>query len=195
MVTLFMLLIIDNESKLIKSFEEKLKERNIEYEVRLHSEQIDFNEKEDIQGIVLTGGPLGPYNPDLNTTSDFVALMNFDVPILGVCLGHEIIAIAFEGKVEKLENHQKKDQKIIIDKKDKIFDGLEKEIYLKERHDNHVSKLPKDFVRLAHSEICPVEIMRHKEKPIYGSQSHPEASGKDGYIIMRNFLKICGIDF
>ena len=57
----------------------------------------------------------------------------------------------------------------------------------------HVSELPVSFESLTTSDTCVNEIIRHKKKPIYGFQSHPEASGEDGMLMVKNFLKICKI--
>ena len=70
-----MLLIIDNQSSFIKSFK-----RNFLSEQNIESRFIDHNEL-------------------LILTADYVALMNFDVPILGVCPGYEIIAVAYMGRI------------------------------------------------------------------------------------------------
>jgi len=44
---------------------------------------------------------------------------------------------------------------------------------------------------LGSSDICKYEIIKHRERPIYGFQGHPEVSGVDGMKIMKNFLDIC----
>jgi GMP synthase (glutamine-hydrolysing) len=54
--------------------------------------------------------------------------------------------------------------------------------------------LPEDFISLAESEITPNEIIRHKTKPVYGFQAHPEVSGEDGLLMVKNFLNICGFE-
>ena len=57
-----------------------------------------------------------------------------------------------------------------------------------------VWKMPKDFIKLGESETCEIEIIRHKDKPIYGFQSHPEVSGINGLLLIRNFLNMCGFE-
>lgn len=191
-----MILIIDNRSAFIKTFKNSwLTDSDIPFRTFDHNEPLWIEDKSSIKGIILSGGKGNPFTP-LNLTSNFVALMNFNVPFLGICLGHEIISVAHGGRVKKLPEAQKKKEVIIIDKPDDpIFHGINKEeIILKEQHQFHVFKRPDNFITLAHSEICPHEIIRHKNKKIYGFQSHPEVSGVDGILIMRNFLKFCGYD-
>jgi GMP synthase (glutamine-hydrolysing) len=189
-----MLLIIDNKSTFIRVFEKELKKRKVPYKVLKANQRFNLKKIRNIQGIVLSGGPLTPY--DHCMANDYIALMNFDVPTIGFCLGHELIAVAFGGTIKKLPHRQYKVQEVVIDNpRDPIFKGLAKKAFLREKHYNHVKKLPKDFRIIAHSDVCRVEVMRHKRRKIYGFQSHPEASGKDGQIIMHNFLKMCKIDF
>lgn len=160
-----------------------------------HNEPLWLEDKSVIKGLILSGGTGNPYEP-LNLTTNFVALLTLDVPVLGICLGHEILAVAHGGRVKKLPEAQKKRENIIIDvPDDPIFEGITNtQISLREQHSYHVFKKPNNFITLGHSEICQYEIIRHKEKKFYGFQSHPEVSGVDGIIIMRNFLKFCGFD-
>lgn len=187
-----MLLIIDNKSKFIKTFEKYLKKNRVNFKVINAGQRIDLPQIKNIKGIILSGGSLGLY--DKSISNDFIALMNYTVPILGFCMGHEVIAVAYGGAIKKLNKKQEKLQTVIIDRpKDPIFSGLNNKVFLREKHVNYIKRLPKNFKIIAHSDICPIEVMRHKRKKIYGFQSHPEVSGEDGKIIMHNFLKMCGI--
>ena len=191
-----MLLIIDNQSSFIKKFKRNfLSEQSIEYRFFDHNEPLIIKPDEKIDGIILSGGKGSPYEP-LNLTTNFVALMNYDVPTLGVCLGYEIIAVAYQGRIKKMEKYQQKLQLVrITQPEDPIFEGLiSHEVMLREQHQYLVSKMPRDFIKLGESDTCDVEIIRHKDKPIYGFQSHPEVSGINGMLIMRNFLTMCGFD-
>jgi GMP synthase (glutamine-hydrolysing) len=191
-----MLLIIDNQSSFIKKFKRNfLSEQNIEYRFVDHNEPLVLKEEENVEGIILSGGKGSPYEP-LNLTTDFVALMNYDVPTLGVCLGYEIIAVAHLGRIKKLEKYNQRLETVKITRMDDpIFQGLiSDEVTLRKQHSFKVSKLPKDFINLGESETCEIEIIRHKDKPIYGFQSHPEVSGVNGLLIIRNFLNMCGFE-
>jgi GMP synthase (glutamine-hydrolysing) len=189
-----MLLIIDNQSSFIKKFKRTfLNEQEIEFKFVDHNEQLILKPDETVDGIILSGGKGSPYEP-LNLTTNFVALINFDVPVLGVCLGFEIIAAAYRGRIKKMDRYQQKLEKIrILKPDDPIFEGLmSNEIVLREQHSYMLPRLPDNFELLGSSDTCEIEIMRHRSKPIYGFQSHPEVSGINGLIIMRNFLTMCG---
>jgi GMP synthase (glutamine-hydrolysing) len=186
-----MILVIDNQSKFIENIKGAIEENNLECRICKHSKAPNLKNLENVQGLILSGGPGDPYGP-LNITADLLALMSFDVPTLGICLGHEIIAVANKGRISRLKQRQNKMENVFIDEKqDVIFKGLDNEIIIRKKHYRHVTNVPKNFKVIAHSEACPVEVIKHKEKSIYGFQGHPEVSGDQGYIIMKNFLEIC----
>lgn len=188
-----MLLIIDNVSNFIKKFKrDYLVDAPFPYLFFDHNEPIVIPPKKKVKGIILSGGRGNPFEP-LNLTANFVALMNFNVPVLGFCLGHEIIASAYMGRISKLPSYQNKKECVTITQPmDPIFIGLNKtEVFLRKQHHYHVSKLPESFASIGCSKVCPNEIIKHKKLPIYGFQSHPEVSGVDGLLILENFFKIC----
>lgn len=190
-----MLLIIDNQSAFIKKYKRQyLSEQDFDYVFFDHNQPIVLSAKTKIEGIILSGGKGNPYEP-LNLTSNFIAMMNFDVPVIGFCLGHEIIAAAYRGRIKKLpEYHARKETVRITAPDDPIFAGLgKKEVSLTKRHSFHVAELPAKFISIAESDTTPNEVIKHESKPIYGFQSHPEVSGPDGIKIVDNFLRICGV--
>ena len=190
-----MLLVIDNQSAFIKKFKRQyLAEQDFDYVFFDHNQPITLSARTKIKGIILSGGKGNPYEP-LNLTSNYVALMNFNVPVLGFCLGHEIIAVSHKGRIKKLsEYHSKKELVTITKPSDPIFSGIDStELSLVKRHSYYVAELPSSFDCLASSDTCTNEIIRHKQRPIYGFQSHPEVSGELGMQMVKNFLKICGI--
>jgi GMP synthase (glutamine-hydrolysing) len=191
-----MLLIIDNQSQYLRKFKRNyLDDRDIPHLIVEHNEQIDFIQLPSIQGLMISGGKGNPYEP-LNLTANYVALMNLDVPTIGLCLGHEIIASAYQSKIKRMHAYQAKKERVLIDvANDPIFKGFNKmDVIIQKKHRFHVPHPSHNFEILAHSEACPNEAMRHKDKPIYGFQGHPEVSGEDGQRIMENFLTMCGFE-
>jgi GMP synthase-like glutamine amidotransferase len=190
-----MLMIIDNQSAYLKKFKrEFLSEQDFDYIFFDHNQPIVLSEKAKIEGIILSGGKGNPYEP-LNLSSDFIAMMNFDVPVLGICLGHEIIAVAHRGRIKKLSQlHSKKEEINIIIPEDPIFEGIkEKTILIQKKHSFCVSTLPENFICLASSQTCANEIIRHNKKPIYGIQGHPEVNSKKAMQLIKNFIKMCNM--
>ena len=191
-----MLLIIDNQSSYIKSFKRQfLSEQNFDFIFFDHNQPITLSYKSEVKGIILSGGRGNPYTP-LNLTTNYIALHNFDVPVLGFCLGHEIIAVHNLGRIKRLqEPHRKKEEIEITNMDDPIFKNLSSnKVKIQKRHNFYVSELPQDFISIAKSSTCDTEIIKHKEKPIYGFQGHPEVSKGDGLLMVKNFIELCGLD-
>jgi len=188
------ILIIDNGSKFSSWLEEELKLQKIPFKAILPAQKVNFKRLKNISGVILTGGPKKPSTRNL--TNDYKALEELDVPILGICLGHQTIATHFSATIISLKKNQNKVEKIKITKpKDPIFKGIQSNAYLREFHKYAVKDIPNDFVLLAKSKACKIEAMKHKSRKIYSFQGHPEISGMDGQLILRNFLKMCGIKY
>ncbi len=113
-------------------------------------------------------------------------------PILGICLGHQLIAEAFGGSVRKGTLGGYASVIVQICDHDDILAGMKSRINTWASHADEVSCLPDNFIRLARSEICEVEAMRHVDKPIYGVQWHPEVAHTEaGDILLKNFIEVC----
>jgi len=146
-----------------------------------------------------------------------VALQNFlwlvpmlaedmNIPILGICGGHQALAIAFGGRVGPIRGgeydcmpYTKERQRGIVPLQviapDPIFRGIDRKLHILESHYDEVKVLPPGFVLLASEKESPYQIMRHPTRPVYGIQGHPErfqSNRPDGGILIRNFLKIAG---
>ena len=113
--------------------------------------------------------------------------------LLGICLGHQLIAHVLGGKVEKGSKAEYGFSRLAVDDKDLLFEGVPTEFKVWVSHFDEIKKLPKDFVKLAHSETCAVEAMRHEKKNIFGLQFHPEVwHTENGEKILANLLGLLG---
>ena len=152
----------------------------------------DVKERLNVKGIILSGGPSSVYSenaPKFNTE-----ILDLEVPILGLCYGHQLIAYMFNGNVYKGEKKEYGLTYVTIDKSIDILDGLNHKEKVWMSHSDTVYRLPECFEALAHTENCPVAAYRHVKKPIYGLQWHPEvAHTEHGDTMLRNFVfKVCG---
>ncbi|MEN4006459.1 MAG: GMP synthase subunit A [Methanobacterium sp.] len=145
-----------------------------------------INEKEPA-GIILGGGP------SLEKAGNcFKYVKELDLPILGICLGHQIIAQAYGGEVGAagIESYAKIE--INIKDEDDIFKGLGDSMKVWASHKDEIKKLPEGFKILADSPICAIEAMKHEKKPLYGIQFHPEVyHTENGPKLFENFYNVC----
>ncbi len=142
-------------------------------------------------GIVLSGGSFNiPDDLDkIGNSIDYVK--KFTKPILGICLGHHIIAYVFGGSLSR-SNPEFGEVVVYVDDEDDILEGMGRSFIAWESHNVEVSKEPELFKVLAHSDFVRVQAMRHISKPIYSVQFHPEVEHtENGIQVFRNFVKIC----
>ena len=80
----------------------------------------------------------------------------------------------------------------LLQEDDLLFEGVPKKSIIWESHNDEVTVLPSDFELLAESENCKIQAMRHKKKPFYGLQFHPEVEHTEyGEQLFKNFVKLC----
>lgn len=161
----------------------------LDIENKLIPNTISLKELQDMnpEGIILGGGPS---IERIGNCKEFV--MNMDVPILGICLGHQLIADTFGGltKTAELQSYAQIELNI-LDESD-LFKGIGNTLKVWASHKDEVISIPDNFEILANSDKCDVEAMKHKNKPIYGIQFHPEVQHTPrGGEIFQNFYNIC----
>ena len=188
-----MILLINNHSNYLKSLENMLKRQKVNFILKNQESLIDDVEKRKIKGVILSGGgPELTRKIKLNKIrADIASILNFDVPVLGICEGHQIIGEIFEGEVSDLKKPIYKKIKVKLVKKSPIFKNLPEEIEVQQSHARYVRKAPEEFEIAASSSKTKIESLFHKEKPIFSTQFHPEKSGENGEKIIKNFLEIC----
>lgn len=121
----------------------------------------------------------------------FELLPKIEVPMLGICGGHQALAIAYGGEVAKVGHLVKGFRTVELEDKDSLLAGLPAKIRVMQSHYEHVKRLPPGFVRIAKSDDTKIEAMKHEEKPVYGVQFHPERWNEDnqaGKQILENFI-------
>ncbi len=161
--------------------------RDLGVESKLVDNTTPVEELKDVDGLVLGGGPS---LDRAGLCEQYVRKL--DVPILGICLGHQLLAKIFGGEVGKGKIGGYSEVRVKILEDDEIFEGIPREIKVWASHMDEVKKLPDSFKKLASSDICDIEAMRHKDKPIYGIQWHPEVYHTEyGEEVYKNFIKIC----
>jgi GMP synthase (glutamine-hydrolysing) len=113
----------------------------------------------------------------------------WDKPMLGICYGAEIIALTLGGTICRMASHVQGQTAIEVTKTNPLT-GERRGISVYESHAYCIARLPEKFDSLASSEYCRHEIFSHESKPIFGTQFHPEKSGRDGEVVLGSFLKV-----
>jgi GMP synthase (glutamine-hydrolysing) len=150
-----------------------------------------LNEKFNICGLIFSGGPSSVY--DENAPKINPEILELDLPILGLCYGHQLLAQLSKGKVETATCKEYGIAHINVDKPVGVLSGLTQKEQVWMSHGDTVYSLPSEFESLAHTNSCPVAAFRHKNKPIYGLQWHPEVIHTEkGELMLKNFIfEVC----
>ena len=149
---------------------------------------------EDIvaDGLVLSGGAprIGQEDLKLGHCGDY--LDKGGIPVLGICVGHQFIAMHFGGKAGPAETPEYGKIEMIVDKEDDILKGIPEKSQVWMSHNDEIFELPADFTSLAHSEFCMVQAFKYEKKPFFGCQFHPEVEHSEyGKQVFENFIRIC----
>lgn len=141
--------------------------------------------------IVLSPGPGRP--EDAGLCIDIVKEFYDKIPILGVCLGHQSICMAFGGVISYASELMHGKSSIISLSDDLIFKGLDKEITVGRYHSLSLKDetLPKELKVIARSDDGEIMAVKHEKFNVYGLQFHPESIlTPDGLSILTNFSEL-----
>jgi len=184
------ILVIDNYDSFVYNLVQYFGEQGAEVIVRRNEISVPDALKLKPDAIVLSPGPGHP--KDSKATLEILKRVR-NIPILGVCLGHQAIAEAFGGKVIRAKNllHGKTSE--IFHNGKGIFSGIPSPFPATRYHSLIIERetIPSCLEIVAETKEKEIMSVKHREFPIYGVQFHPESvltgHGKD---IIRNFLKI-----
>lgn len=181
------ILVINNKGQYNHRIQRSLQYLNIPSELVSNDLSIEEIEAKNPTGLILGGGPS---IEGAGNSENYIK--HFDIPILGICLGHQLIAKVYGGEVSTSETESYAQVKININNHENLFEGIDDLMDVWSSHKDEVKTTPEEFEILASSNLCDVESFKHKDRDIYGIQFHPEVHHTPkGSIIFENFYKIC----
>lgn len=143
------------------------------------------------KGIIFSGGPSSVYNSDAPTPSK--GIFDIDLPLLGICYGHQLIVNNYGGKVKRA-NKEYGSSLLTIDNDKDLLSGVGESVRAWMSHGDEAEEIPPGFQVIGHTESAKAAAIASDEKSIYGIQFHPEVvHTEQGTEILKNFvLKVCG---
>ena len=180
-----MLLVVDNGSIYTKNLLEYLKKTKKTFSSIPH-DKITDSDIESSHSIILSGRRKN--NQKMNATNSKIIrhAVSEKKPLLGICYGAEILALAMGGTIRPTKSTHKGSEKVQVNKKNPLCEG---QINVFESHSYEISSLMKTFVVLGESASCPREIIQYQNLNVFGTQFHPEMT-QDGQELIKKFTNL-----
>ena len=170
-----MILLLDNYDSFVHNLARYFRIAGCETTI-LRSDEIDAAGCAAMRpdAIVISPGPKRP--EDAGCSIDVIRSVLPTTPLLGVCLGHQAIAVAFGGLVVPCDPVHGMSSSISHDGKE-LFAGFPSPMQVGRYHSLAMDEttLPKELLVTARDEHGLIMAVRHRERPIYGVQFHPES--------------------
>ncbi|MDI6707014.1 MAG: aminodeoxychorismate/anthranilate synthase component II [Bacillota bacterium] len=187
-----MLLVIDNYDSFVYNLVQYLGELGARIEV-VRNDKMDLYSLKKMrhEKIVISPGPGAPENAGVCV--EVIRHFSGEIPILGICLGHQCIGAAYGAKVKHGRKPVHGKTSIIYHEGIGILQGLPRRFKAARYHSLILEKdsMPGELVVTAHSDDGVVMAVQHVEYPTFGLQFHPESvASQYGMEILQNFLRI-----
>lgn len=138
-------------------------------------------------GIIFSGGPSSVL--DKETPRPDKTIFGLNIPILGICYGHQVMAHMLGGKVVKGEHREFGKETLTLGQGQGLFAGLSKQQIVWFSHGDQVKTLPSGFKKTASTISCANAAFADVKQGFYGIQFHPEVTHTtNGTKILKNFL-------
>jgi GMP synthase (glutamine-hydrolysing) len=170
----------------------RVREQNVFCQVVRHDLPAERVAELKPRGLIFSGGPASVYEPGAPHCDPKVFDLN--IPVLGICYGLHLACHALGSEVKPAPSREFGRAQCHITDADGLFQGVPQETIVWMSHGDQVQALGGDWLPLAATETCPVAAVRHRSRPVFGLQFHPEVSHTPyGSRILRNFLyEACG---
>jgi len=186
------ILILDFGSQLTQLIARRIREQNVYCEIHpFDTPRSTFRENPPC-GVILSGGPKSVYDEDAPRLEQ--EWLVADPPLLGICYGLQILSHTLKhGSVERASKREFGKATLTIDHNEDLLKDVTNHSTVWMSHGDHIIQPPDEFVAIAHTANTSVAAIRHKDRPIYGVQFHPEVvHTEEGEKILRNYLfEVC----
>ncbi|MHB1035211.1 MAG: glutamine-hydrolyzing GMP synthase [Pirellulales bacterium] len=185
-------LVLDFGSQYAQLIARRVREQHVYCEIVRHDISAERVREIGPKGIILSGGPASVYEKAAPKCRP--ELFDLGIPILGICYGMQLAAEALGGQVQSAPAREYGHARLTITAADPLFADVPGEIDVWMSHGDQVTQVSEEFRPLARTETCPIAAVKHRQRPIYGLQFHPEVTHTPlGSRILTSFLTaVCG---
>ncbi len=186
-------LVLDFGAQYVQLIARRVRERHAFARIVRHDITAARVRELDPMAVILSGGPASVYEPGAPHCDP--AIFDLGVPILGICYGMQLICEAMGSQVRANPSRGEfgRTDCRVLDPAEALFRDVPRETIVWMSHGDQIQDAGSDFLGLAATPTCPIAAVRHRDRPIYGLQFHPEVSHTPyGSLILGNFLdRIC----
>jgi len=185
---LLRLLLLDNKSQYLNELIGYLQSLELKLEIR---EAPGTTGDKGYDGTIISGGAI-PYVNLKEVLRRYRHLLNNSTkPLLAICLGLKIMAHCYGGRVRRMENPEV-GLTLVRFSKPYPLSPSRSELLVYQDHVFELFDLPEILENYGSSEKCKIQAVKHRRKPQFGVQFHPErGDGNDGHLILKNFVELC----
>lgn len=191
------ILILDFGSQYTQLIARRVREQNVYCRIVRYDISAHRIAELSPKGIILSGGPSSVYEAGAPQCDPDI--FKLDLPILGICYGMQLISKAFGGTVVNVSTREFGRAQLTVNPAAQtdgagLFAGFPSSTQVWMSHGDRVENIADAFVTLAQAGSCPIAAVKHKTRPIYGLQFHPEVTHTpEGGLLLKNFLRtVCG---
>jgi GMP synthase (glutamine-hydrolysing) len=188
------ILILDYGSQFTQLIARRVREARVYSEIHPPTRSLEWIREWQPTGIILSGGPSSVYDDDGPSADP--ALLEI-APVLGICYGMQLIAHLEGGKVAPGPREYGRAELEILES-DGLFDGFgqRERVTVWMSHGDHVETPPPHYEITARSTTVKVAAMRHRRRPVFGVQFHPEVAHtpRGGEVIANFLFEVCGAE-
>lgn len=192
-----MYIMIDNYDSFVHNLAVYLEELGQEVQL-IRNDCVDLEalqaleRQQKLDGILLSPGPKSP--EDCGQCLKVLEVMAGRVPILGICLGHQIIGHAWNARIQKGKRPMHGKVTGIVNNQKRLFKGLPSAFKVTRYHSLVVEDtgLPECLTVDARADDGAIMAISHRSLPVYGIQFHPEAVLTEyGHALLNNYIGLC----
>jgi GMP synthase (glutamine-hydrolysing) len=189
------ILVLDFGAQYAQLIARRVRECNVFCEIVRHDIAPEQIRRHGAKGLILSGGPASVYQPGAPRTHP--DLFKMELPVLGICYGMQLMSEELGGKVlggAKTREFGRAQLELV--QPDPVFDGFADRSQVWMSHGDQVEAIDDQFATLARTPTCGFAAVKHRQRPLYGIQFHPEVSHTEhGMVLLRNFVRnVCGCD-
>lgn len=186
------ILVFDFGSQFAQLIARRVRELNVFCQLVRHDLPAERVRELKPRGIILSGGPMSVYEPGAPQCDP--GIFEIGIPVLGLCYGMQLACRYLGGTVVPGRTREFGRAICRVTEPTGLLADVPVESTVWMSHGDHVETVNDDFIALASTDTCPIAAVRHRSKPIYCLQFHPEVSHTAaGATILRNFVTdICG---